>query len=214
MRTLPRSRELAPERAADKGLKFLRSCRMLIIGLALAALQASGAVAPPADDDFRSALTAKAPNIEVASIEVQSSSGGGTACGTARIGGAIEPFAVVFRKNDPAKISVVTLTMPDGTVVHSRPSDGPWRINVMAPYRATSDDLAMSAHARRQWDALDRRQALAFCPRLTPPEGAVWTTDIEPDPASTPGQQTRARRLAQRTTDLIFGTPQGSNTHR
>lgn len=161
---------------------------MLTFGLALTVLQASGAVAPPADDDFRSALTAKAPNVEVASIEVRSSSGGGTACGTARIGGAIEPFALVFRRNDPAEISVVTLTMPDGTMAHSRPSDGLWRINVMVPYRATSDDLAMSTHARRQWDALDRRQALAFCPRLTPPEGAIWTTEIEPDPASTPRQ--------------------------
>lgn len=186
---------------------------MLNIGLALAALQASGAAAPPANDDFRSALTAKAPNAEVASIEVQSSPGGGTACGTARIGGAIEPFAVVFQRSDPAEVPVVTLTMPDGTVVHSRPDAGPWRINVMAPYRATSDDLAMSAHARRQWDALDRRLALVFCPLLTPPEGAVWVTEVEPDPALTPEQQARARRLARMTTNLIFGTPTGGNTH-
>jgi hypothetical protein len=44
--------------------------------------------------------------------------------------------------------------------------------------------------------------ATTICKALTPPEGTLWTTELEPDPD--PQRRARNERLARMMTDMIF----------
>jgi len=156
--------------------------------------------APPTGEEMMAVLLETAPGIEVLDVvhvPRETDPEMAFSCGTARIAGEVEPFAVMARWQDPR--NRITFIPPNG-----EPSPAPsveWKIIASVPLHQDRDGDGSIGRLDRNMDAVARRHAMTFCPNLGPPEGVIWNTEIEPDPDRV--SDDRNRRRARALTDLI-----------
>lgn len=152
----------------------------MVAGLA----QDPGARSPaPGDDEMLAALAEAAPGAEVLSVAHGAPSPAAApemrrSCGTLRIGGRVEPFAVLALWQDPRN-RIVVKAGPESAITHP-PVE--WKIIATVAARSHAAGDGIATRLDRNWDAVQRRTVLAFCRDLTPPEGTMWVTEFEPAP--------------------------------
>lgn len=187
----------------------------LLIGSA-ALLQAAGGDRPPrpTDEQLLAELTSQAPAARVLSSDFRDAAraGGRIGCGLAEVHGHVEPFTVftAWKEAEEPLVRGMTITVAgdDGRPrVHTVPPPAPkpagWSTHASIPTHEDHDEDGDIDRHDRNFDVLRRQSALNLCSHIAKPEGATWSTELEPDPD--PVRAERNRRLAQATTDLIFG---------
>lgn len=125
---------------------------VLLAALAVFPVAQSPAQTPPRPTDAQllTNLIAARPLAEVLNHAGRdmTDNDGRLVCGVARIEGRIEPF-----------------------VAYALWTQDRWISGDAAPGRAHGANATA-------WDASARKQALTACPELSPPEGAIWDTDV------------------------------------
>lgn len=170
----------------------------------LLAMVASHAEEPrpprPSDSELLEAVISESPRGRVLSVGFSDAprDGGRIGCGLIDIDGVVEPFSTLTAWRGPPTVTVRLVGQPASPV---KPPH--WSISAVVPTRTESDQDTETSRSARNQDALQRKLALMVCRDLQPPEGSVWTTELEPHPD--PARDAEIKRLSKRTTDAFFG---------
>jgi len=154
----------------------------------------------PSDSELLEAVIAESPRGHILSADFNDAprDGGRIGCGLMDIDGVVEPFMTLTTWRGPPILTVRLVGQPAPQV---KPPH--WSISAVVPPRIEADQDPETSRSARNQDALKRKLALMVCRDLQPPEGSVWTTELEPHPD--PVRHAEIQRLAKRTTEALFG---------
>ncbi len=184
----------------------------LVASLVVVGLQDASAERParPTDKELLAAVQAEVAGARIVSSEFTDTprGGGRVGCGLFEAQGAIEPFRVFTSWYDgqPERIPPAVLNFGgeqgSRTAIPSEPQPAEpahWKIRITAPALVDAGAAGIDRRDRNRMIG-QRRMALSSCKSLVAPEGVVWVTDFEADPARRRLNEERAKAL----TDMIF----------
>jgi hypothetical protein len=150
-----------------------------VLALVLLGLMADGRVHTerpprPSDEQLIQQLVEARPGARVLDQSGRDVlNGGRVICGRFQTSSQIEPFAAYAVWKESSRLAGVIISRNGPVPVEP----DHWQAWAIGPVSDPDDGVPSSAD--RNFDTLQRRLALSFCPRLAPPEGVAWPTAQE-----------------------------------